>query len=47
MRRYEIRIRGHLSPPELLAFPALHSETQGGDTLCAVIFQTSPRCTAC
>jgi hypothetical protein len=31
--RYEIRIRGQLSPPVLLAFPALHAETQGGDTL--------------
>ena len=31
-RRYEIRISGHLSRPVLLAFPALHAETHGGDT---------------
>jgi hypothetical protein len=31
--RYEIRVRGHLGATVLRAFPALHAETQGRDTL--------------
>jgi hypothetical protein len=30
---YEIRVRGHLGTTMLRAFPALHAETRGGDTL--------------
>ena len=30
---YEIRVRGHLGTTMLRAFPALHAERQGGDTL--------------
>jgi hypothetical protein len=30
---YEIRVRGHLGAAVLRAFPALHAETRGGDTL--------------
>jgi hypothetical protein len=30
---YQIRIRGHLGPATLRAFPALHAETRGQDTL--------------
>lgn len=30
---YEIRVRGHLGTTMLRAFPALHAETQGADTL--------------
>jgi hypothetical protein len=30
---YQIRIRGHLGPTTLRAFPALHVETQAQDTL--------------
>ena len=30
---YEIRVRGHLGTTILRAFPALHAETRGGDTL--------------
>jgi hypothetical protein len=30
---YQIRVRGHLGPATLRAFPALHAETQGHDTL--------------
>jgi len=30
---YEIRVRGHLGTTVLRAFPALHAETLGGDTL--------------
>jgi hypothetical protein len=30
---YEFRIRGHLGATTLRAFPALHAETQGRDTL--------------
>jgi hypothetical protein len=30
---YEIRVRGHLGATMLRAFPALHAEMQGGDTL--------------
>jgi hypothetical protein len=30
---YQIRIRGHLGPTTLRAFPALHAETQAQDTL--------------
>jgi hypothetical protein len=30
---YEVRIRGHLGATTLRAFPALHAETQGQDTL--------------
>lgn len=30
---YEIRVRGHLGPKTLRAFPALTAQTQGGDTL--------------
>ena len=30
---YELRIRGHLGATTLRAFPALHAETQGRDTL--------------
>jgi hypothetical protein len=32
-RNYEIRVRGHLGPPMLRAFPALAARTRGGDTL--------------
>ena len=31
--RYEVRIRGHLGVTTLRAFPALHAEIQGQDTL--------------
>jgi hypothetical protein len=31
--RYEIRVRGHLGATVLRAFPALHAEAQGRDTL--------------
>ena len=31
--RYEIRVRGDLSETLLAAFPALHGEAQGGDTV--------------
>ena len=31
--RYQIRVRGHLGPACRRAFPALHAETQGHDTL--------------
>ena len=30
---YQIRVRGHLGPACRRAFPALHAETQGQDTL--------------
>jgi hypothetical protein len=30
---YQIRIRGHLGATMLRAFPALHAETRGRDTL--------------
>jgi hypothetical protein len=30
---YRIRVRGHLGATTLRAFPALHAETQGRDTL--------------
>ena len=30
---YQIRVRGHLGATMLRAFPALHAETEGGDTL--------------
>jgi hypothetical protein len=30
---YEIRVRGHLGPAMLRAFPALGARTRGGDTL--------------
>jgi monoterpene epsilon-lactone hydrolase len=30
---YQIRVRGHLGPGMLRAFPALHAETQAQDTL--------------
>jgi hypothetical protein len=30
---YQIRVRGHLGPTMLRAFPALHAETQAQDTL--------------
>jgi hypothetical protein len=30
---YQIRIRGHLGPAMLRAFPALHAQTQDQDTL--------------
>jgi hypothetical protein len=30
---YQIRVRGHLGPTTLRAFPALHAETRGQDTL--------------
>jgi hypothetical protein len=30
---YEIRVRGHLGKTMLGAFPALHAETEDGDTL--------------
>jgi hypothetical protein len=30
---YQIRVRGHLGPATRRAFPALHAETQGQDTL--------------
>ena len=30
---YQIRVRGHLGAAMLRAFPALHAETQGPDTL--------------
>jgi hypothetical protein len=30
---YEIRVGGHLGPTMLGAFPALHAETRGRDTL--------------
>jgi hypothetical protein len=30
---YQIRIRGHLGAAMLRAFPALHAERQGADTL--------------
>ena len=33
LTRYQIRVRGHLSPACQRAFPALHAETQGHDTL--------------
>jgi hypothetical protein len=32
-QNYEIRIRGHLGPKTLRAFPALTAQTQDGDTL--------------
>ena len=31
--RYEIRVRGHLSETLLAAFPGLHGEAQGADTV--------------
>jgi hypothetical protein len=31
--RYEFRVRGHLGPTTLRAFPALRAQTQGRDTL--------------
>jgi hypothetical protein len=31
--RYQIRVRGHLGATMLRAFPALHAETRGADTL--------------
>ena len=31
--RYEIRVRGHLSETLLTAFPGLHGETRGADTV--------------
>ena len=30
---YQIRVRGHLGPTTLRAFPALRAETRGRDTL--------------
>jgi hypothetical protein len=30
---YQIRVRGHLGPATLRAFPALHADTHGRDTL--------------
>jgi hypothetical protein len=30
---YQIRVRGHLGPAMRRAFPTLHAETQGRDTL--------------
>ena len=33
MNAYEFRIRGHLGATTRRAFPALHAETQGRDTL--------------
>jgi hypothetical protein len=30
---YQIRIRGHVGPTTLRAFPALHAETQAQDTV--------------
>jgi hypothetical protein len=30
---YQIRVRGHLGPAMRRAFPALHAETRGQDTL--------------
>jgi MFS family permease len=44
--RYEIRVRGHLGATMLRAFPALHPETRGGDTLLRVPSPTRPPCTA-
>jgi hypothetical protein len=32
-RNYEIRVRGHLGPKMLRAFPALAAQTRGEDTL--------------
>ena len=32
-RMYEIRVRGHLSETLLAAFPCLHSEARGADTV--------------
>ena len=32
-RRYEIRVRGHLSERLLVAFPGLHGEARGADTV--------------
>ena len=32
-QNYEIRVRGHLGPKMLRAFPALTAQTQGEDTL--------------
>jgi hypothetical protein len=32
---YQIRIRGHLGPTALRAFPALHAQTQAQDTVLA------------
>jgi hypothetical protein len=32
-QRYEIRVRGHLGATTRRAFPDLHAEIQGGDTL--------------
>jgi hypothetical protein len=31
--KYQIRIRGHLGPATLRAFPALHAQARGRDTL--------------
>jgi hypothetical protein len=30
---YQVRVRGHLGPTTMRAFPVLHAETQGRDTL--------------
>jgi hypothetical protein len=39
---YEIRVRGYLGPTMLRAFPALHAETRGQDTLlCGVADQSA------
>lgn len=32
-QQYEIRVRGHLGATMLRAFPALHAQTRGGDTV--------------
>jgi hypothetical protein len=32
-RRYEIRVRGHLGETLRSAFPALHAQPSGGDTV--------------